>query len=310
MKQITNVEFNPIQCTSKQFANFAPMEGALYFLTDTHQIFLGKNNAFVEMCGGVNLHYGQKKIEYDNNGIMPDPMVIFSLADLEEGVMPLKDDLILNIDGCFYRVKDIEDDETISTERLTLQGTGGGGGTGSGSGGSWSFSINGGKAKTYASTATKMEITFKASYLGTDENALASVAFKLKDASEPFYTLDKAMAFNVEHTIDIFKYKHLFGSSKTTVVMYLYDIYGAERSVNLTIQIATLEISSTRKSLLYSMTDTYSYDFTLTGTIDGIEERKAVYELYTENNILESGWNVLSYGLCRFCARCLCRCNQ
>ena len=194
--------------------------------------------------------------------------------------------MFYNIDGCFYRVKDIEDDETISTERLTLQGTGGGGGTGGGSGGSWSFQISGGKAKTYASTATKMEITFKANYSGTDENALASVAFKLKDASEPFYTLDKTMAFNVEHTIDIFKYKHLFGTSKTTVVMYLYDIYGAERSVNLTIQIATLEISSTRKSLLYSMTDTYSYDFTLTGTVDGIEERKAVYELYTENNIL------------------------
>jgi hypothetical protein len=201
-------------------------------------MFLGKDNAFVEMCGGVNLHYGQKQIEYDNSGLAPDPMVIFALSDLEFERMPLMDDLILNTDGCFYRVKSIEDDNTISTERLTLQGTGtGGGGTGGGgsTGGSWSCTIVGGKAKTYASTATKMEITFKANYNGADENAIASVAFKLKNATEPFYTLDKTMAFNVEHTVDIFKYKHLFNDTKTTVVMYLYDIYGVERSINLTV---------------------------------------------------------------------------
>jgi hypothetical protein len=45
------------------------------------------------------------------------------------------DDLILNIDGCFYRVTGIEDEEIIRTERLTLQGTGTGGGGGSGGGG-------------------------------------------------------------------------------------------------------------------------------------------------------------------------------
>jgi hypothetical protein len=42
----------------------------------------------------------------------------------------LINDLILNSDGCFYRVNSI-DGNVIETTRLTLRGSGGGGGTGS-----------------------------------------------------------------------------------------------------------------------------------------------------------------------------------
>jgi hypothetical protein len=52
----------------------------------------------------------------------------------------LQNDLILNSDGCFYRVESVSE-ESIATVRLTLQGTGGGGG-GSSSGSSTSYSIN------------------------------------------------------------------------------------------------------------------------------------------------------------------------
>jgi hypothetical protein len=29
------------------------------------------------MCGGLNIHYGTKEIEYVNNGNKPDPKVLF-----------------------------------------------------------------------------------------------------------------------------------------------------------------------------------------------------------------------------------------
>ena len=105
-----NIGFNPIQCTSKIFEKLSPQEGYLYFLTDTKQIFLGKNDKFIDMCGGINLIYGEKEIKYDDSGALPDPNVIFYLNDLEKKEIPLINDLILNKDGCFYRVKSINED--------------------------------------------------------------------------------------------------------------------------------------------------------------------------------------------------------
>jgi hypothetical protein len=114
-----NIGFNPIQCSSKTFSKLTPQEGYLYFVTDTKQMFLGKDGAFIDMCGGINLVYGEKEIEYDNSGLLPDPNVIFYLEDLEKNEAPLVNDLILNKDGCFYRVKSVNED-VIETTRLTL----------------------------------------------------------------------------------------------------------------------------------------------------------------------------------------------
>jgi hypothetical protein len=46
-------------------------------VTDTKQLFLAKDNAFVNMCGGTNIYYGIKEIEYENSGQAPDPNVTF-----------------------------------------------------------------------------------------------------------------------------------------------------------------------------------------------------------------------------------------
>jgi hypothetical protein len=79
------------------------------------------------MCSATGFYYGTKEIPKDNSGAKPDPNVNFHITEIEGSTIPEIDDLILNIDGCFYRVKGIEED-TIKTLRLTLQGTGGGGG--------------------------------------------------------------------------------------------------------------------------------------------------------------------------------------
>ena len=100
--------------------------------------------------------------------------VVFVKAEIEGEDYPEVDDLILNIDGCFYRVKRVEED-IIETTRLTLQGTGvGGGGSGGGSSSGGEFRITlSGSTKVYASEATTMPVGFTAFYSGTDDNYIA-----------------------------------------------------------------------------------------------------------------------------------------
>jgi hypothetical protein len=80
-----------------------------------------------------------------------------------EGVnnSPLKNDLILNQDGCFYKVLTV-DPEGINTVRLTLQGSSvGGSGGGGATGGGSSYSLNVSSEKyVFSSEDDKMEIGF------------------------------------------------------------------------------------------------------------------------------------------------------
>jgi len=193
-----------------------PQEGFLYFLTDTKQIFLGKNKKFINMCGGINIVYGEKQIEYENTGVAPDPNVLFYVNELEKQETPLVDDLILNIDGCFYKVNSIEGDE-IATTRVTLQGSGtGGGGNTPGGGGSTSYSISavGGTSKVFSTTADKMPIGFKANYKGDEVgNHIAYVSCTLVGEELPFLEMeDVVIPFNKDKEIDLAPYAHLFST--------------------------------------------------------------------------------------------------
>jgi hypothetical protein len=83
-------------------------------------LYLGKDGKMINMCGGTNIVYGKKDIEYMDNGQEPDPNVDFFVEQLEIHEFPLIGDLILNKDGCFYRVDTIVDNEIIKTTRVTL----------------------------------------------------------------------------------------------------------------------------------------------------------------------------------------------
>jgi hypothetical protein len=111
--------FNPVQCSDAILQTLTPQEGSVYFTTDTKRIYMAKNGAMLPMCAATGFFYGKKEIEYDNSGNAPDPNVTFSFEEIEGNDIPQIDDLILNIDGCFYRVKTVGNDE-VNTERLTL----------------------------------------------------------------------------------------------------------------------------------------------------------------------------------------------
>lgn len=291
--------FNPVQCTWEKFETLRAQEGYVYFVTDKKKLFLGKNNQMIPMCASSGIFYGRKPIEYDNSGNKPDPKVTFvfsldeSVSEIEGPDKPELDDLILNVgtaefeDGCFYRVVNVAED-SIETTRLTLQGTGGGGGGSSSGGSSANFSITvvGTTSKAYSSTATTMPITFKGYYNGTEENRIAQVKFTKRGDTEPFYIYtEKELPFNENNTLDLFPYKALFGSTRTTVTVAVQDLYGNERSTNFTVQIVELSLKASKDELLYSMETSYLYECTLAGATSGVSNKQITYTFYDEDNL-------------------------
>lgn len=293
------LRFYPVQCSDETFQGLAAQDGHVYFVTDKKKIYLGKNGEKIPMCASSGIFYGKKAIEYDDSGNMPDPEVTFLFDEVEGEDVPEIDDLILNIgttdmsDGCFYRVHAITE-EGLETTRLTLQGTGGGGsgsgGGGSGSGGSFSITITGGNnsLKVFSSAATSMPISFTGYYNGTNTNAISQVTFSTLNG-ETFYTYmpSEEMAFNKQHTIDLYEYCSYFANSKTTVEVRIYDLYGESKAAKVALQIVSLELTEPKVPLLDATEPSYSLSVTLNAPMDAqsISDRKLTYTFYKENNL-------------------------
>ena len=287
------MNFIPVQCTDETFQNLRPNEGYVYFVTDTKKIFLGKDGNMIPMAASSGIFYGTQEIEYENDGNAPNPEVYFDWTQIEKSdeTKPEEDDLILNIDGCFYRVEEVEEDR-CKTRRLTLQGTGGSLGPGGDSSGgtvtgSFSITVIDGKTKAFGSSDTEMKFSFRGNYNGTDGNVINRIEFKRKGDDAPFYTIDEQKPFNQDIEVSLYKYRHLFGSSKTTVTIYVYDLYEQERSSSITVQIVELGLAKIREELLVSRNNNYSYACKISGGLSGVEDRQITYSIYNQDNLFK-----------------------
>lgn len=241
------------------------------------------------MCGGVNIVYGTKEIEYENSGQNPDPNVSFFLTELEPQEYPLENDLILNVDGCFYKVKTVSED-SIETVRLTLQGTGSGGGGGSSSGptGGGSYSINVPTSQNvFSSTTDSMPIEFIGYYDGSD-NYINYVSFSLggpvSDTNPAFYEVANAYyAFNTPHTIDLVDYIDEFGSTATSVYINTTDKYGSPRYKKFSIQIVDLSLTMVRPVIFSCKTNICKYTYEIDGAQTGVDKKELVVNFYNED---------------------------
>lgn len=282
-----DVLFNPVMCNSETFKTQEPKAGHVYFVTDSRQMFVVRDNKFVELCGGINLVYGKKEIKYSNNGKDPDPKVFFYISELEDKEkLPLVDDLILNKDGCFYRVKSITK-TGFNTERLTLQGSGGGSGSGSGgsgSSGSASFGLDAAYNYIFPDTTEKMEVVFTANQeTTTATNYIAKVTFTLDGENTPFLTKSGLyLEMNKKHTIDLINYKNLFNASSKDVTIKVTDKYGTEREDIFSVQVINLQLVTTNDELR-QVTGALGYVYTLDGARSLISP-KIVYEFYNETS--------------------------
>lgn len=289
-----NPAFLPISGPNELIAAQTPHGGELYFTTDTQKIYLGTPEGKKILMGyDTGIFYGTKEIPKNLTGTPADPNVSFYTNEIKGDRLPLVDDLILNIDGCFYQVTDVIDEYSVMTKRLTLQGTGGGGGSGTGDGttstDNYTVGIKDGVYDHVFSSATDhMYVEFMGNYRGTDDNCITQVTFSIKRngviEDEPFYTVTNDYSFNNWHRIDLIDYIGLFNQNRTTVVMSTFDKYGLLRTTqkDLTIRIVELSISKTMDDLIYSESKDYTYACQVSGATQGISKKWRVYNFYEE----------------------------
>lgn len=293
MSDTNRVPFRPVRGKDEAIKNSSTVEGYVYYATDTRKTYLGTASGEKLLMGyDTGIFFGTKQMPEDNSGNLPDPEVYFNILEIEGSRLPMVGDLILNVDGCFYRVEIVMDSENVKTKRLTLQGTGGGGGGGTGGVGGSSFNIsftNTSKQFAYSTEATSMDISFISYYNGSDDNFLSSVAFYLESAADPFYTTSvnkdgEKLVFNKTHTIDLIQFKSMFGSTNTSVKVAIFDKYGNERSDIVKIKTVAISLTATMPALFHTTTSERTYGCSLAGATTGVSDKKITYRLYNETN--------------------------
>ena len=287
--------FKPVRGTEENILASTTENGGLYFATDTRKTYLGmKDGTKILMGYDTGIFYGTKEIPADNSGNPLNPEVYFNKSEIEGARLPIVGDLILNIDGCFYRVEMQMDGDIVKTKRLTLQGTGGGGGgTGGPTTGGSSFNIsftNANKQYAFSTESPTMKVGFVSYYNGTDDNYLSAVSFFLSGQEEPFHTATvnsdgQPLVFNQPHFIDLIDFKHLFNSTNTTVKVAIYDKYGVDRSDDIKIRLVTISLSAVETTLIPVLDSTLDFRCKLTGGTSGVSDKKLIYTFYKEEDL-------------------------
>lgn len=112
------LSFIPVCGTEDKIANTKYNEGWVYFSTDTKKIYLDINDSRLPMGGNTGIFYGN--VDFGN---FQGPEFEFIIeTDLEGNNIPNIDDLIINTDGCFYKVIKKTLDRLV-TKRIVLSGS-------------------------------------------------------------------------------------------------------------------------------------------------------------------------------------------
>lgn len=138
---MNDTPFLPVRGLDADIKEQDPINGAVYFATDTRKIYYSDGSSFISMGGNSGIYYGnmeyaetpaegQKEFDFS-------PEQIEGNEDTDHYIIPNENDLIFNIpDNSFYRVMSIEENYEgtliIHTVLLTIAGGGSGGGSSGG----------------------------------------------------------------------------------------------------------------------------------------------------------------------------------
>ena len=280
--------FRPVRCVESKLKDLDSVDGYVYFTTDTQKLFLGQNGNKIEMCGYNGIYYGNKTIEYTNDGQTPNPDITFLRSEIEGDKMPEPDDLILNKDGNFYKVISIEYNNNIKTIRITLQGH-----NIDQQVANKNFNISVEKTNYACAADAKIaNIKFKCSsldssnyikhvYLGFGNNASDISTNLIMSETNIQFPLD------TEYTIDLRKYEEgwsKFALQKTTpITLELWDKYDNVRSFTFYIYIAvlSLEMVSNPLFIIYNEPDD-NIDFVCNIEGDALDKKVIKYVFHKE----------------------------
>lgn len=279
-------EFQPVQCTQEVLDGLTPAEGYLYFTTDTKKIYLGKSSGMLPMCANSGIFYGIKQIDYDDSGSTPDPNVLFTIDEIEGDDNPEVDDLILNTDGCFYRVQTADPElGEFATTRLTLQGTGvGGGGSGSGGGSVGSANLRithyDGQNRYFAKESTEANLGV-IGYSDDVNNYISKIELSWDNTFENSFLIKDNLTHRMEkpYYVDIAKFLSSVSTKGTRIYLRATDKYGSTRFIFYNVTIASLQLAELEDSLLAVTSTSIDYKCTVGGSLE-LDSRIIKYELY------------------------------
>ena len=135
-----NIAFQPVRGTQSQINGYDITEGYVYYAYDTGRIYLDYHgNRYLmssSSSGGSNsgIIYADGdettivNIEDSNNEPTSFYTLPFSIMETHS-VVPAEDSLVLNSDGRFFRIIEVdEENQKVTATLLAISGTGGGGG--------------------------------------------------------------------------------------------------------------------------------------------------------------------------------------
>ena len=127
---MNNTKFKVIRGLDAVIQDLEIVDGHLYFATDSGKIYLDYKGERITMGGsGASLYYAED-LGVEANAAR---RYLIKRAAVPGEANVKIDDLIINADGCFYRVYSIET-EVFICDRIAVSGTGGGGGSEGGGG--------------------------------------------------------------------------------------------------------------------------------------------------------------------------------
>ena len=258
----TITPFRPVKCTEKAKDKREPVEGFVYYTTDSKKIYLGSNGKYLPMGGNSGIYYGNREISEEEVELTA---ITFYPYDLESDMTPNADDLILNIpDGCFYRVINVlqigDNDYEIYTERLTIAGSGGGGGGGgTGSSNIAITDIDNTYSKFFTIDDATMKIAFTCRSQVATDNYVDTIEYRI--GRTIIYTDDNDYNFGNTITFDLKNYTNYLSTGTTnTLTVKATDVWGNTGTKTYQINLVELKLESDynkivsieEQSLIYS----------------------------------------------------------
>lgn len=259
-------------------------DGRLFFSTDTKQIMMDCNfvdslnnnyNKRITFGGSTGIVYGKRGPFQEGDDFN------FKLSDLENAEeLPSIDDLILNDDGCFYRVTEVFPTAfEVGTTRLTLQGSGG---TGTGGGRFY---------KTYVTDAIsyfsindeKIPISFGCYY----EEGTEALQMEIIINDQSMGSIGTIAKEQVK-TVDLTAYKNLLKANVSNTMRIKFTALDSEATSYMTFSVFLhdiyVEIDEGSKTIDPQADDCDFTVYPFGGTGSMFMDRMLVYELRAENS--------------------------
>ena len=130
MSETSGIKFRPVMGTEDTIKNTGQSNGWLYVATDSGNMYLDVDNHRISIggAGGSSGAVGYSwangddstiiKVEDEETGVV---YYIIDIAAIEDGIMPKVNSLILNSDGRFFRVSEIDSQGRINLNMKDLE---------------------------------------------------------------------------------------------------------------------------------------------------------------------------------------------